>query len=113
MNTNLKIIIGLLATICVAGIAAFLSVRNNREKNKEIEDNIVAEADTTSIKRVHNLIILDESGSMSGLEKVSVGGVNETIQTIKEAYHANPEQEQLLTMVIFFKTKRCAGRTPL
>ena len=103
MNTNLKIIIGLLATICVAGIAAFLSVRNNREKNKEIEDNIVAEADTTSIKRVHNLIILDESGSMSGLEKVSVGGVNETIQTIKEAYHANPEQEQLLTMVTFSK----------
>ncbi len=61
----------------------------------------MAEADTAAIKRVHNLIILDESGSMYGLEKVSVGGVNETIQTIKEAYYANPEQKQLLTMVTF------------
>lgn len=103
MNANFKIIIGGLAIICVAGIAVFLSVRNNREKNKATEDNIVAKSDTTSIKRVHNLIILDESGSMSGLEKVSVAGVNETIQTIKEAYLDNPEQEQLLTMVTFSK----------
>ena len=60
------------------------------------------QTDNTKIaKRVINLIILDESGSMSGLEKVSVDGVNETIQTIKSTYERNPEQEQLLTFVTF------------
>ena len=101
MNANLKIIIGCIVAICAVGITVFLSVRGNSEKNKTTEIPTVAEADTAAIKRVHNLIILDESGSMYGLEKVSVGGVNETIQTIKEAYYANPEQEQLLTMVTF------------
>ena len=103
MNANRKIIIGCIVAICAVGITVFLSVRGNSEKNKTTEIPTVAEADTAAIKRVHNLIILDESGSMSGLEKVSVGGVNETIQTIKEAYLANPEQEQLLTMVTFSK----------
>lgn len=101
MNTNLKIIIGCLMVICAACIAIFLSVRNNRESSKTTEDENIAKSDTAAIKRVHNLIILDESGSMSGLEQVSVTGVNETIQTIREAYHENPEQEQLLTMVTF------------
>ena len=74
MNTNLKIIIGCIVVICAVGITVFLSVRGNSEKNKTTEIPTVAEADTAAIKRVHNLIILDESGSMSGLEKVSVGG---------------------------------------
>ena len=103
MNANLKIIIGCIVAICAVGITVFLFVRGHSEKNKTTEIPTVAEADTAAIQRVHNLIILDESGSMSGLEKVSVGGVNETIQTIKEAYLANPEQEQLLTMVTFSK----------
>lgn len=52
-------------------------------------------------KRVFNLIILDESGSMTGLEKTSVTGVNETIQTIRSSYDQKPDQEQLLTLVTF------------
>ncbi len=52
-------------------------------------------------KKIYNLIILDESGSMSGLEKVSVDGVNETIQTIQNAQKEHPEQEQFLTFVTF------------
>ena len=42
-------------------------------------------------KRIFNLIILDESGSMHGLEKMCVDGVNETIQTIKIAAQSNSE----------------------
>ena len=58
--------------------------------------------DSTKVaERVLNLIILDESGSMSGLEKVSVDGVNETIQTIKSSYEQLPEQKQLMTFVTF------------
>ena len=32
-------------------------------------------------QKVFNLIILDESGSMSAIEKQAVSGVNETLQT--------------------------------
>lgn len=56
---------------------------------------------TKKIERIYNLIILDESGSMHGLEKMSVDGVNETIQTIKGAAQANPEQEQMFSFVTF------------
>ena len=60
------------------------------------------QTDTKKIaKRVFNLIILDESGSMTGLEKVSVDGVNETIQTIRSSYEHAPEQAQVLTFVTF------------
>ncbi len=52
-------------------------------------------------KKIYNLIILDESGSMSGLEKVSVDGVNETIQTIQNSQKEHPELEQFLTFVTF------------
>ena len=99
MKINYKLIIGIIA-IYITGITGLIIIKTNYRKDKiPTETN----SDTVAIKRVHNLIILDESGSMSGLEKVSVGGVNETIQTIKEAYLANPEQEQLLTMVTFSK----------
>ena len=36
-------------------------------------------------QRVYNLIILDESGSMSIIEKQTISGFNETIQTISAA----------------------------
>ena len=36
-------------------------------------------------QRVFNLIILDESGSMTTIEKQAVDGVNETVQTIRAA----------------------------
>ena len=53
------------------------------------------------INTIYNLIILDESGSMHGLEKMSVDGVNETIQTIKSAAEANPEQKQMFSFLTF------------
>ena len=56
---------------------------------------------TKKIEKIYNLIILDESGSMHGLEKMSVDGVNETIQTIKSAAQAHPEQEQMFSFVTF------------
>ena len=52
-------------------------------------------------KRIFNLIILDESGSMYGLEKMCVDGVNETIQTIKNASKANPNQKQMFSFITF------------
>lgn len=56
---------------------------------------------TKKIEKIYNLIILDESGSMHGLEKMSVNGVNETIQTIKGAAQAHPEQKQMFSFITF------------
>ena len=51
---------------------------------------------------VYNLIIVDESGSMSGLEKVTVDGINETIFTIKKAQvDFADNQQHFLTLVTF------------
>lgn len=52
-------------------------------------------------KRVFNLIILDESGSMISIKKQAIDGVNETIQTIREAQKKYEDQEHYLTLVSF------------
>lgn len=52
-------------------------------------------------KRVFNLIILDESGSMSSIEKQAIDGVNETVQTIRSAQKKHEEQEHYVTLVAF------------
>ena len=51
---------------------------------------------------VYNLIIVDESGSMSGLEQVTISGINETITTIKKAQEDFADKQQhFLTLVCF------------
>ena len=52
-------------------------------------------------QRVFNLIILDESGSMSRIERQAIDGVNETIQTIRDAQQKHDDQEHFLTLVSF------------
>lgn len=54
-----------------------------------------------TIQKVFNLIILDESGSMSAIEKQAVGGVNETLQTISNAQREHAEQEHFVSFVTF------------
>lgn len=50
---------------------------------------------------IHNLIILDKSGSMMSIASAAVAGVNETIGTIKAAYLKNPDVKQTITLVAF------------
>lgn len=52
-------------------------------------------------QKVFNLIILDESGSMSAIEKQAVSGVNETLQTICNAQREHAEQEHFVSFVTF------------
>ncbi len=52
-------------------------------------------------QRVFNLIILDESGSMSSIERQAVDGVNETIQTIRSAQRKHKEQEHIVSLFTF------------
>lgn len=51
--------------------------------------------------KVHNLIILDESGSMMSIYQPALDGVNETLQTIRGAQEEHPEQDHFVTLVTF------------
>lgn len=50
---------------------------------------------------VHNVIILDASGSMSDIYRQALAGVNETINTIRKAKTDMPEQNQVLSLGSF------------
>ena len=56
---------------------------------------------TTGITNIYNLIILDESGSMSSIYEQALGGAHETIQTIRTAQSSATDQKQFLTFVTF------------
>ena len=59
------------------------------------------ESTSNGKKRVHNLIILDESGSMSSIYRTALTGVNETLQTIRGAQDEHTDQEHFVTLVAF------------
>jgi len=52
--------------------------------------------------RIFNLLILDESGSMSSIEKQAVDSVNETLQGVRAAQKKyEDEQEHFVSFVTF------------
>jgi hypothetical protein len=51
--------------------------------------------------KVHNLIILDESGSMMSIKKSIISGFNELVQTVKGIEKEYPEQEHFISLVTF------------
>lgn len=51
--------------------------------------------------QVHNLIILDESGSMDSIKSLIISGFNELVQSVKGIEVQFPEQEHLISMVSF------------
>jgi hypothetical protein len=51
--------------------------------------------------QVHNLIILDESGSMESIKNTIISGFNELVQTIKGIEKQYPEQEHFISFVSF------------
>ena len=53
------------------------------------------------MKRVFNLIVVDESGSMCVIEKQALAGLNETIQTVKKVQDVHPDMEQHITIITF------------
>ena len=52
-------------------------------------------------KRVHNLIIVDESGSMQCIRKQAFSGMNETLQTVRLMQKTYPMTEQMVTLITF------------
>ncbi len=55
---------------------------------------------------VYNLIILDESGSMSGIKRQTVSGCNETINTIKSSQQENAETQEHKISIYAFQSNR-------
>lgn len=52
-------------------------------------------------KKIYNLIILDESGSMMSIKPQAISGLNETLQTIKDAQEKYENQSHYVTLVSF------------
>ena len=53
------------------------------------------------MKKVFNLIIVDESGSMSVIRKQAFTGMNETLSTVRNMQEKFPDTEQHVTLVTF------------
>ena len=51
--------------------------------------------------QVHNLIILDESGSMQSIKTTIIQGFNELVQTIQGIEKQFPEQEHFISFISF------------
>lgn len=62
-------------------------------------DKVVTEQEINPT--VHNLIILDKSGSMHPIWMSAVDGVNNTIKSVKDEFKSHPKQNQLLTLISF------------
>ena len=51
--------------------------------------------------RIFNLIILDESGSMQSIKQAAINGMNETVQSIRDAQKKHEDQEHIVSLVSF------------
>ena len=71
-------------------------------KDKESSNNAPEQNAAGKKAQIYNLIIVDESGSMSCLRESTLLGINETINTIRAAQRDfGDKQEHFLTLVTF------------
>ena len=80
---------------------------NNPFKNIKKESGQAVDPNKAHI---YNLIIVDESGSMGGLVGVTVGGINETIGTIRKAQEDFADKQQHFLTLVCFDERR--GNVP-
>ena len=52
-------------------------------------------------KKIYNLVIVDESGSMCVIEKQALAGINETLSTIKKMQGKYKDMEQRVSLLTF------------
>lgn len=74
------------------------------KNSKKVEENKTRnESDASNVKSqiVHNLIILDESGSMQSIYQPALTGVNETLQTIRNAEIEHENQKHFVSLIAF------------
>ena len=84
--------------------STYASASTESDKNDNEQQNTQREMNDKNKQkaRIYNLIIVDESGSMTGLEHATITGVNETINSIRGAQREFADtQEHFLTLVTF------------
>ena len=59
---------------------------------------------TEKLVQIHNLLIIDESGSMSPLHDATLNGVNEVLNTIRQAQHDFAESQKHFVTIVTFDT---------
>lgn len=70
--------------------------------NKSMIEHIMQKIENKTMeKKIYNLIILDESGSMQSIKSQAITGLNETLQTIKSAQDKFESQSHYVTLVSF------------
>lgn len=52
-------------------------------------------------KKIYNLLIVDESGSMCSIERQALDGINETLQTIRASQKKYEQMEQVVNLLLF------------
>lgn len=52
-------------------------------------------------QNIYNLIILDESGSMTPIQREAVSAMNETIQAVRKASEQHPDNNYFVSLVVF------------
>ena len=70
-------------------------LKDSLEKDNHNEDN------DTMTSATYNLIILDESGSMSGVRMQTITGCNETLNSIRNTAKEHPEIKQYVSIFCF------------
>ncbi len=73
---------------------SFVDILTEEGKNEE-------DMKKDGTQRVFNLIILDESGSMTTIAQQAISGLNETFQTISTAQKEHQEQQHFISLVTF------------
>lgn len=53
------------------------------------------------MKKVFNLLVVDESGSMEVIRREALAGMNETLTTIKKMQEVTPGMKQYVTLLLF------------
>lgn len=73
---------------------------NKKSKNSNDQKNV----ESAVISDTHNLIILDESGSMSCVRSQTISGCNETLNSIRNTAKEHPDMKQFVSIFCFDDT---------
>lgn len=92
-----------------SGTTTTESSEGNDSGKQDFSNESSEETTSTAKLRVHNLIILDQSGSMQYIYRPTLAGVNETLQTIRQAQKEHPEQEHFVSLIAFNATDPRGG----
>ena len=110
MKTSTKTliwIVGVSTLICVAATAAFNwdsisnSVKEKRLQRQIRQQTSSVKYDSTRVDNIHNIILIDESGSMSSMREETIEGAHETVLSIAAVQDTVPELKQYLTAASF------------